>query len=124
MANTMSSLIALGDVFDPDVAPVWITQVSALDLFASRWPQGVHSAEVREIYRVSAKFFPEIFEGSTYESWLQFLEENELVERKAEWVIAKPGCFQFMRELQRSGALAGTAFGIEHPRMALLSRSP
>lgn len=77
---------------DPDYVIVWDTQVPALELIAAGSSMGVPLSNLHACYRRLAHCYPELFEGSTFEQWLEFLEEKLLiVQNKCRVVLTLEG---------------------------------
>ncbi len=74
-------VISVAQAFDPDYAILWETQVPALKLIDSAGPDGVHARQLYGFYRDSVRLYPELFDNSTFRSWLQFLEQERLITR-------------------------------------------
>jgi hypothetical protein len=73
--------------FDPDHALVWETQVPMLQLVSESGRHGISVTHLREAYLESACHYPEIYDGFTFEQWLEFLEDARLVTRTGKHVL-------------------------------------
>jgi hypothetical protein len=74
-------VFSVAQAFDPDYAILWETQVPALELIDAAGLDGVHARQLYGFYRSSARLYPELFDNSTFRSWLQFLEQERLITR-------------------------------------------
>jgi len=75
------SALRVADAFDCDRAVLWDTQIPALEVIGSAGASGLPIEELWPFYVQSAATYPELYEGSNFEGWVQFLEDSELVER-------------------------------------------
>ena len=73
------STLSVALAFDPDHAILWETQVPALELISAAGPQGIHVRQLYAWYRTAAAHYPELYEGSGFKPWLEFLREARLV---------------------------------------------
>jgi ribosomal protein S19E (S16A) len=74
------SVLSVAQAFDPASAVIWETQVAALQRISSAGKAGRGLHELYPLYVQSASRYPELYEGSTFERWLEFLEEARLVQ--------------------------------------------
>jgi hypothetical protein len=81
------SVLSIALAFDPDHALVWETQVPMLQLVAESGRRGISVTHLREAYFESACHYPEIYDGFTFEQWLEFLEDARLVTRTGKQVL-------------------------------------
>ncbi len=72
-------VLSVCDAFEPEYAVLWDTQVPALRLIAGEGNRGLPLTKLREIYRASARRYPELYDGCTFQQWLTFLEIAELI---------------------------------------------
>ncbi len=74
-------LAALSDILavDLDCAILWDAQIPALELIAAGGSIGIPKSDLHAFYSKLAHCYPELFEGSTFEQWLEFLEETLLI---------------------------------------------
>ncbi len=75
-------LLCIEDAFDPDRAVLWETQVPALELIAKAAGYGVSFDELKSEYDAAARLYPELYEGSSFHAWLEFLIAQDLIARK------------------------------------------
>lgn len=90
-------VISVCDAFEPEFAILWETQMPALKLIAAEGPKGVTIQRLYSFYRRSAAIYPELYDGSSFQQWLSFLETAELItvtEHRA--AITKEG-LEFLR---------------------------
>ena len=81
------SVLSITLAFDSDHALVWETQVPMLQLVAKSGRRGISVTHLREAYLESARHYPEIYDGFTFEQWLEFLEDARLVTRTGKHVL-------------------------------------
>jgi hypothetical protein len=81
------SVLSIALAFDPDHALVWETQVPMLQLVAESGRRGISVTHLREAYFESACHYPEIYDGFTFEQWLEFLEDAQLVASTGKHVL-------------------------------------
>jgi len=90
------SVLSMEQAFDPDHAIIWDTQVPALQLIASAGREGLSLEELRGFYARSACRYPELYDGSSFESWLEFLKETQLISVGLYRVLLMPEGQQFL----------------------------
>ena len=73
------ALLSIAEAFDPVYSVLWQAPIAALELIDSGGTSGIPAARLRPIYEQAAARFPEIYEGSGFVPWLQFLEETQLI---------------------------------------------
>jgi hypothetical protein len=78
-AGVAFSTLSIALAFDPDHAILWETQVPALELISSAGPPGVHIRQLYAWFGVAAARYPELYEGSSFKQWLDFLEKAQLI---------------------------------------------
>jgi hypothetical protein len=81
------SVLSITLAFDPDHALVWETQVPMLQLVSESGRHGISVTHLREAYFESACHYPEIYDGFTFEQWLEFLEDAQLVASTGKHVL-------------------------------------
>ena len=72
---------SVAQAFDRDCAIIWSTQVSALQLIDNAGKEGVPVKQLYPFYTRGVRGYPELYEGSNFGSWLEFLEREKLVTR-------------------------------------------
>lgn len=75
------SVLSIALAFDPDHALVWETQIPILQLISIAEPHGISVRSLHRAYLESARCYPELYEGSSFKRWLEFLECAQLVTR-------------------------------------------
>lgn len=78
-SGEFSSVLSIALAFDSDQALVWNTQVPLLQLILQSGSQGISVPRLRNTYGESVRRYPEIYEGFTFQQWLWFLDEAQLV---------------------------------------------
>jgi hypothetical protein len=73
------SVLSITLAFDPDHALVWETQIPILQLISIAEPHGISVRRLHRVYLESARCYPELYEGSSFKRWLEFLERVQLV---------------------------------------------
>lgn len=71
--------LSVCDAFEAEYAALWETQVPALTLIASEGGSGVSIQGLYRFYRRSARKYPELYDGSSFQQWVMFLESAELI---------------------------------------------
>ncbi len=65
--------------FDPDYAIIWDTQVPVLQLIDRAAGRGIRAQQLRAFYSQSARRYPELYDGSSFGGWLEFLKNEQLI---------------------------------------------
>lgn len=91
------SIIRVADAFDPEAAILWDTQLPTLELISSAGKDGIDLEDLRPMYRRSARAYPELYEGSSFEGWVQFLRDSELVEPVGSGLVITSVGSEFLR---------------------------
>ncbi len=78
---------SVAQAFDRDYAIIWNTQVSALQLIDKAEKKGVPVKRLYPFYTRGVRRYPELYEGSNFGSWLEFLEREELITRSGLQVL-------------------------------------
>jgi len=97
LASTLPPLLSISEAFDPVYSVLWQAPIAALELIDSGGTSGVPAARLRPIYEQAAARFPEIYEGSGFVPWLQFLEEAQLISWHGHNVVLTPEGHAFLR---------------------------
>jgi hypothetical protein len=79
--GTPFSVISVAHAFEPGHALLWDTQVPALELINSGGSKGVPLQRLFSWYEGAAHTYPELYDGSSFEQWLEFLHSARLVVR-------------------------------------------
>lgn len=90
-------VLSVCDAFEPEYAVLWETQAPALRFVAAAGAKGVTRPQLFAFYKRAACQYPELYEGSSFQQWLQFLESSELVSLRESRVSATPQGLQFLR---------------------------
>jgi hypothetical protein len=69
---------------------VWWTQVPALQYLESRDRQGAPANALRPLYAAMMRRYPALYEGHSFEEWLQFLSQAGVVFRQQERLLLAP----------------------------------
>ncbi len=96
-------LMSIADAFDPERAMLWETQVPALQLISS----GVPAARLFLFYARYPRNYPELFEDTTFEEWLQFLKRSNLVTVEQGEIRLTAEGVEFLHSLRPTPALSG-----------------
>ena len=97
LASPPPPLLSISEAFDPVYSVLWQAPIAALELIDSGGTSGVPAARLRPIYEQAAARFPEIYEGSGFVPWLQFLEEAQLISWHGHNVVLTPEGHAFLR---------------------------
>lgn len=89
--------LSITEAFDPVFAPLWEAPIAALELADRGGGAGIATASLRHIYHRAAHRFPEIYEGSTFASWLRFLEGTGLIARSGPLVTLTADGHAFLK---------------------------
>ena len=73
------AVISLNDAFEPETAPLWETQIAALQMVAAGGAAGFPLVHLRRIYAGLSARYPELYDGASFAGWLRFLEETSLL---------------------------------------------
>jgi hypothetical protein len=96
-ASLQPFLLSISDAFDPIHSILWQAPIAALELTDSGGNSGIPVTKLCPIYDEAARRFPEIYEGSGFVSWLQFLEETHLIAWDGSNVVLTPEGHAFLR---------------------------
>ncbi len=73
------SVLTAADAFDPDHALIWDTQIPVLQLLAAAGRKGVSVEHLYPHYARCVRMYPELYDGSSFWRWIEFLEETQLI---------------------------------------------
>lgn len=90
-------VLSVCDAFEPEYAVLWETQAPALRFVATAGAKGVTRPQLFAFYKRAACQYPELYEGSSFHQWLQFLEGSELVSVRESRIGITPQGLQFLR---------------------------
>jgi hypothetical protein len=99
--------------FDPDNAMLWDTQVPALELVSSAGRLGLSIQRLKGIYNESARHYPELYEGSGFRQWVDFLEQVQLIALNRERFVLTPKGLDFLRYRIAGGPNAAMRWAAE-----------
>jgi len=99
------SALSIEQAFDPDQAIIWDTQVPALRLIASAGREGLAMEALYHLYTRSSRQYPELYEGSSFETWLEFLEYTGLISEHLGTASLTPEGQQFLQYRVTAAAL-------------------
>jgi hypothetical protein len=91
--NNFDSLFPPG-VSDPDSQVLWQTQIPVLASLRSGGSQGISLLEAKAWYERLCHRYPELYDGSTFADWLDWLERMEVVQcEQGKIMITEKGSF-------------------------------
>ena len=96
-------LMNIADAFDPERAVLWESQVPALQLIFN----GVPAARLFLFYARYPRQYPELFEDTTFEEWLQFLKRSNLITVEQGEIRLTAEGVEFLQSLRPTPALSG-----------------
>ncbi len=88
---------SVAQAFDRDCAIIWSTQVSALQLVDNAGKKGVPVKQLYPFYTRGVRRYPELYEGSSFGSWLEFLEREKLATRSGLQVFITEDGHKFLQ---------------------------
>ena len=88
---------SVAQAFDRDCAIIWSTQVSALQLIDNAGRKGVPVKRLYPFYMRGVRRYPELYEGSSFGNWLEFLEREKLVTRSGLQVLITRDGHKFLQ---------------------------
>ncbi len=91
------SLIRVADAFEPDTSMIWETQIPALARICAAGRRGLAIETLRPLFLHSAARYPELYEGTEFESWLQFLENAKLISLTHDTAAITPAGLEFLK---------------------------
>jgi hypothetical protein len=97
LPGTPFRVLSVCDAFEPDYAVLWETQVPALQVLAAEGNRGLSLLKLRDLYRNSARCYPELYDGTTFQQWLIFLELAELITTTEHRAILTRQGFEFLK---------------------------
>jgi hypothetical protein len=78
--------LSISQAFDPIFAVLWEAPIAALSLVEAGGPSGIPVSRLRPTVSRAALRFPEIYDGSSFEQWVRFLENTQLIAWKGQRV--------------------------------------
>ncbi len=91
------SIIRVADAFEPDTSIIWETQIPALARIYASGRRGLPIEILRPLFMHSAARYPELYEGTEFESWLQFLENANLISLTHDVAAITPAGVEFLK---------------------------
>ena len=79
--------LSISQAFDPIFAVLWEAPIDALSLVESGGPSGIPVSRLRPIVSRAALRFPEFYDGCSFEQWVRFLENTQLIAWKGQRAI-------------------------------------
>jgi len=90
------AVFSVVQAFDPDYAIIWDIQFPALQLIDTAGVSGLPTGQLRLFYFRSARIYPELYDGSSFGSWLEFLEGEQLISRNGRRVFITAEGHEFL----------------------------
>lgn len=75
------AVIPAQGAFEAEQAPLWDTQVPAIQLISAAGYDGLHEGSLKANFLAQARRYPELYEGAEFEDWLEFLEAAGVARR-------------------------------------------
>jgi hypothetical protein len=75
---------------------LWDSQMQALGFIGKAGARGGLTHQLALIHRTAAARNPELYDGSGFEEWLRFLEDSNLITRRADRVFITPAGTEFV----------------------------
>jgi hypothetical protein len=91
------TVISAADAFDPASAPIWDTQIPALQVICSAGIDGLEVDALRPIHLSASHSYPELYELTSFDTWLNFLQREQLVSVAENRVRITPSGVEFLR---------------------------
>ena len=90
-------VLSVCDAFEAEYAVLWETQAPALRLIAAATKKGIPKQALLTQYRRTSRIFPELYEGTSFQQWLDFLQRSELVSVREGRIFITPQGSEFLR---------------------------
>jgi hypothetical protein len=90
------TVFSVAQAFDRDCAIIWSTQLSALRLLDRAGRKGLAVKLMYPFYARAVRRYPELYDGSTFGSWLEFLERERLLKRSGLQVFITADGHEFL----------------------------
>jgi hypothetical protein len=94
------SSISVAHAFEPSHAMLWDSQVPALEVIGSGGAKGIPLQRLFAAYSELAQTYPELYDGSNFERWLEFLQNARLIARNDYRVALTAEGQEFLHYLQ------------------------
>lgn len=91
------TIIRVADAFDPETSILWETQTPVLERISAAGRRGLAAEALRPFYAESAALYPELYEGTEFQAWLQFLEGVELIAWREERATVTASGIEFLK---------------------------
>lgn len=90
-ARRLFPVLSLTNPLDPSYAIVWQTQLPVLEQMSAAGSMGLSVRSLRPSFSQLARRYPELYEGTTFEEWVGFLEQEGLARRTSNtmWLTAE-----------------------------------
>jgi hypothetical protein len=99
-------VISIAQAFEPVFALLWEAPIHALELVQAGGARGIPVSRLRPIFNEATARFPEIYDGYSFEHWLQFLEDLHLVNWSGQQITLTHGGREFLEYRFTTQALA------------------
>lgn len=97
VASVQPFFLSISEAFDPIHSILWQAPIAACESIESGGKSGIPVTKLHPIYEEAARRFPEIYEGCSFVSWLQFLEEARLISWDGSNVVLTPEGHAFLK---------------------------
>ena len=77
---TSFTMLSVSQAFEPVYCRLWTDPIQALELVQSTGRRGLPVSRLRPIFRKAAARYPEIYDGYSFEQWLQLLVDSVLID--------------------------------------------
>lgn len=98
--------------FDPEYAIIWDTQLPAMELISAAGKRGVAIHHLFRCYLNDACHYPELYDGSSFRQWIQFLESAQLIACNHTRVVLTAEGREFLRFRVSAELMALTTRGL------------
>lgn len=95
--GTPFCVLSVCDAFEEEYAALWETQIPALCLIAAAGKRGVSRQQLLSLYRRLSRRYPELYDGTCFQQWLEFLESAELITVREKRVLITPQGQDFLK---------------------------
>jgi len=97
--------------FEPEYAVMWDTQLPALTLIRSAGPCGIPSHRLCAWYVKTSRRYPELYDGSSFRQWTEFLSEARLIRREEGKILLTAEGKEFLEYMASQRTLSGCTDG-------------
>ncbi len=90
-SHKLFPVLSLTDSLDPSYVIVWQTQLAVLGQMSAAGSMGLAVKSLRPLFSQLARRYPELYEGTTFDEWVGFLEQERLARRAGNtmWLTAE-----------------------------------